>query len=80
MALYNGATTSFIYARVTYTLDRTGYLFPKLAVATLPAEVYSYMAAIALDALLMLMVLLLFLEQCLTLFKHARSGNVWKAL
>mmetsp|Transcript_57381 Transcript_57381/g.105987 ORF Transcript_57381/g.105987 Transcript_57381/m.105987 type:complete len:847 (-) Transcript_57381:141-2681(-) len=79
MALYNGETTSFIYARVSYTLDRTGYLFPKLAVATLPAQVYSYMAAIVMDALLMLMVVLLFLEQCLALFRHYRAGNVWKA-
>jgi len=80
MVLYNGETTSFIYARVNYQLDRTGYLFPKLTVSTLPAQVYAYTAAIVMDVILLFMVLGLFLDQLVVLFKHWRLGKVRDAI
>mmetsp|Transcript_20254 Transcript_20254/g.46533 ORF Transcript_20254/g.46533 Transcript_20254/m.46533 type:complete len:772 (-) Transcript_20254:87-2402(-) len=75
IALYNGETAMFIFARVIFQLDRTGYLAKKVLISSMSSNVYASFTSLFMDFMLLACVTVLFIGQILSTFSRYRKGN-----
>eukprot|EP00971_Amphidinium_carterae_P201086 3990437-Amphidinium_carterae.1 len=80
VALYNGETGMFIFARVIFTLDRTGYLAKKILIASVTSNVYASMTSVFMDFLLLFSVAVLFFGQIVSLYARVKKGDKLKTV
>jgi len=75
MALYNGETAMFVFARIIFTLDRTGYLAKKVLITSVTSSVYSWIASVVMDMMLLLCVAILFFGQAISIYARYKRGD-----